>query len=212
MFGNFATQMITNSGSAESIFDSGVNISTVKYQRTVTIEEWDWKALTNDWAVGATYRYYNQEVVGNNYNNQDWLTAILKYTMKDSTKGYLQELITKGYGTGTYFMVHIKYWDTNTSKWLDDRIDITVSNAVGSSLISLETFNTYIANILNVKSNNYDAHNYIYVTNIGIYNESDGWNISGMSFAMDEFSDAIAFPINTAIRPDYIETYPQKNE
>lgn len=190
-------------------------VNTVKYQRTKTTEIWDWKALTNDWAVGAIYRYYSQEVTGVagvSYDSQDWFTAILKYTMKNYTKECLQELITKGYGTGTHLMVHLKYWNTNAFKWYDDLIDITVSNAVESSLISLETFNTYIANILNVKANNYDAHNYIYVTNIGIYNESDGWNISGMSFAMDEFSDGIAFPINTAIRPDYIETYPQKNE
>ena len=40
--------MITNSGSAESIFDSGVNVSTVKYQRTETIEEWDWQPLTDN--------------------------------------------------------------------------------------------------------------------------------------------------------------------
>ena len=40
--------MITNSGSAESLFDSGVNISTVKYQRTETIEEWDWQPLTDN--------------------------------------------------------------------------------------------------------------------------------------------------------------------
>lgn len=40
--------MITNSGSAESLFDSGVNISTVKYQRTETIKEWDWQPLTDN--------------------------------------------------------------------------------------------------------------------------------------------------------------------
>ena len=178
----------------------------------ISTDVWDWKALTNDWAVGATYRYYNQEVVGNDYDNQDWVTAILKYTMKNYTKECLQELINNGYGTGTYFMVHLKYWHTNASKWYDDLIDVSVSNAVGDGLISLETFNTYMTNILNVKANEYDAHKYIYITNIGIYNESDEWNINGMSFAMDEFSDAIAFPINTDIYPDYIETYPQKNE
>ena len=187
-------------------------VNTVKYQRTQTTEIWDWKALTNDWAVGAIYRYYDQAVAGVSYDNQDWFTAILKYTMKNYTKECLQELITKGYGTTTHLMVHLKYWNTNASKWLDDLIDITVSNAVESSLISLETFNTYMTNILNVKANNYDAHNYIYVTNIGIYILSGSWNIDSMSFAMDEFSDAIAFPINTAIYPDYIETYPQKNE
>lgn len=187
-------------------------VNTVKYQRTKTTEIWDWKALTNDWAVGATYRYYNQGVAGVSYDNQDWFTAILKYTMKNYTKECLQELITKGYGTTTHLMVHLKYWNTNASKWYDDLIDITVSNAVESNLISLETFNTYVNEILNVKANEYDAHNYIYITNIGIYILSGNWNIDNMSFAMDEFSDAIAFPINTDIYPDYIETYPQKNE
>ena len=204
--------MRQNGSEVADVKEGVTEVNTVKYQRTKTTEIWDWKALTNDWAIGATYRYYTQEVVGNDYDNQDWVTAILKYTMKNNTKTYLQELINNGYGTGTYFMVHLKYWHPNVSKWYDDLIDVSVSNAVGGGLISLETFNTYMANILNVKANEYDAHKYIYITNIGIYNESDGWNINGMGFAMDEFSDAIAFPINTDIYPDYIETYPQKNE
>ena len=207
--------MRQNGSEVADVKEGVTEVNTAKYQRTKTTEIWDWKALTNDWAVGAIYRYYNQEVTGVagiSYDSQDWLTAILKYTMKNYTKECLQELITKGYGATTHLMVHLKYWHPTVSKWYDDLIDISVSNAVGSSLISLETFNTYIANILNVKANNYDAHNYIYVTNIGIYIPSNCWNIDNMSFAMDEFSDAIAFPINTAIRPDYIETYPEKNE
>ena len=30
----------------------------------VSTNVWDWKALTNDWAVGAIYRYYKPDVAG----------------------------------------------------------------------------------------------------------------------------------------------------
>lgn len=203
--------MITNSGSAESIFDSGVNASTVKYQRTITIEEWDWKALTNDWAVGAIYRYYNPDVTGNIQGNQEWITAILNFTTKDSTKVYLQKVKDSGYGDGTFLIVHFKYW--NSTEWVEDRVAISVYNALNDGgIMTAEEFNTYVNEILNVKANSYDAHNYIYITNIGIYLDNVLWNTVTEGFDMNVFSDAIAFPINTAIHPDYIETYPQKNE
>lgn len=179
----------------------------------VSTNVWDWKALTNDWAVGAIYRYYNQEVAVVGYDNQAWLTAILNHTMKDSTKGYLQKLQESGYGDGTILMVHFKYWNINVNEWYEDKVSILVSNAFNvDSTMSVDEFNTHIDEILNIKTNEYDAHNYIYITNIGIYIQSVHWNTDEIGFVMNEFSDAIAFPINTAIRPDYIETYPQKNE
>lgn len=175
---------------------------------------WDWKALTNDWAVGAINRYYNPEVAGTSYDNQDWFTAILNFTMKDSTKGFLEKLRDSGYGDGTFLIVHLKYWNINAAQWLYDTISIPVTNALNVSGIfgSIEEFSAYINSILNVKANNYDAHNYIYITNIGIYIQNVHWNTDELSFAIDEFSDAIAFPINTDLFPEYIETYPQKNE
>ena len=173
---------------------------------------WDWKALTNDWAVGATYRYYNPDVAGTSYDYQAWLTAILNFTMKDSTKGYLQKLKDSGFGDGTFLTVHFKYW--NGTEWYGDKVGISVTNAlnVGGIFGSVEEFSAYINNILNVKASAYDAHNYIYITNIGIYPESNLWNSETMAFDTNVFSDAIAFPINTDIYPEYIELYPQKNE
>ena len=173
---------------------------------------WDWKALTNDWAVGATYRYYNPDVAGTSYAPQEWLTAILNFTMKNSTKEYLQKLNDSGYGDGTYLMVHFKSW-TGT-EWIEDMVAITVTNAlnVGGIFGSVEEFSAYINNILNIKANEYDAHNYIYITNIGIYSQSYLWNTDEMGFVIDDFSDAMAFPIDIYLYPEYIETYPQKNE
>ena len=174
----------------------------------ISTNVWDWKALTNDWAVGAIYRYYNQE----SYDNQNWLTAILNYTIKDSTKEYLQKLQDSGYGDGTFLMVHFKYW--NGTEWYEDRVGISVTNAlnVGGIIGSIEEFSAYINEILNVKANAYDAHNYIYITDIGIYLESVLWNIETMAFDAIAFSDAMAFPIDIYLYPEYIETYPQKNE
>lgn len=177
----------------------------------ISTNVWDWKALTNDWAVGAIYRYYNPDVAGTIYGPQEWLTAILNFTMKDSTKEYLIKVRDSGYGDGTYLMVHFKTW--NGAEWVEDKVGISVYNALNDGgIMTDEEFNTYINNILNVKANEYDAHNYIYITNIGIYLEDILWNTGTMGFVMNDFSDAIAFPINTNIRPDYIETYPQKNE
>ena len=178
----------------------------------ISTNVWDWKALTNDWAVGAIYRYYNPDVAGTIYGTQEWLTAILNFTMKDSTKEFLQKLQDSGYGDGTYLMVHFKYW-TGT-EWIEDKVGISVTNTlnVGGIIGSIEEFSAYINNILNVKANEYDAHNYIYITNIGIYLENVHWNIDEMNFVMNDFSDAIAFPINTDIYPEYIELYPQNNE
>ena len=178
----------------------------------ISTNVWDWKALTNDWAVGATYRYYNPDVAGTSYGPQEWITAILNFTIKDSTKEFLQMLNDSGYGDGTYLMVHFKSW-TGT-EWVEDKVGISVYNAlnVGGIFGSVEEFSAYINNILNVKANEYDAHNYIYITNIGIYLENVNWNTETMGFVMNDFSDAIAFPINTVIYPEYIELYPQKNE
>lgn len=191
---------------------NGIELHPVKYQRTETIDVWDWKALTNDWAVGATYRYYNPDVAGTSYGPLEWLTAILNFTMKDSTKEYLQKLNNSGYGDGTFLMVHFKSW-TGT-EWIEDMVAITVANAlnVGGIFGSVEEFSAYINNILNVKANEYDAHNYIYITNIGIYLYDILWNTETQGFVMNDFSDAIAFPINTDMYPEYIELYPQKNE
>ena len=173
---------------------------------------WDWKALTNDWAVGAIYRYYNPDVAGTSYAPQEWITAILNFTMKGSTKEYLQLLQESGYGDGTYLMVHFKSW-TGT-EWIEDKVGISVYDAlnVGGIFGSIEEFSAYINNILNVKANEYDAHNYIYITNFGVYLENVHWNTETMGFVMNDFSDAMAFPINTDIYPEYIELYPQKNE
>ena len=177
----------------------------------ISTDVWGWKALTNDWAVGAIYRYYNPDVVGTSYGPQEWITAILNYTIKDSTKEYLQKLNNSGYGDGTYLMVHFKSWAG--TEWIEDKVGISVTNALNvGGIMSADEFNTYVNEILNVKSNVYDAHNYIYITNIGIYLYDILWNTETLSFVMDDFSDAIAFPINTDIRPDYIELYPQKNE
>lgn len=177
----------------------------------VSTNVWDWKALTNDWAVGAIYRYYNQDVAGISYGNQEWLTVILNNTMKDSTKEYLQKLQDSGYGDGTFLMVHFKYW-TGT-EWYEDRVAISVYNALNNGgIMSVDEFNNYVNDILNVKASAYDAHNYIYITNIGIYLESNLWNTEAMAFDTNEFSDAIAFPIKPDAYPDYIEIYPQKNE
>ena len=172
---------------------------------------WDWKALTNDWAVGAIYRYYNPDVTGTSIGSQEWITAILNFTMKDSTKDYLQKLKDKAYGDGTYLMVHFKSW-TGT-EWYEDRVAISVYNALNNGgIMSVDEFNAYVNEILNVKANAYDAHNYIYITNFSIYLGDVLWNTETTGFVMDEFSDAIAFPINTDIYPEYIELYPQKNE
>ena len=177
----------------------------------VSTNVWDWKALTNDWAVGGIYRYYNPDVAGTSYDNQVWLTTILNHTMQDSTKTYLQALKDNGYGDGTYFMVHFKYW--NGTEWYEDRVAISVTNALNNGgIMSVDEFNAYVNEILNVKASAYDAHNYIYIENIGIYLESTLWNTEAMAFDTVVFSDAIAFPINTDILPDYIETYPQKND
>lgn len=173
---------------------------------------WDWKALTNDWAVGATYRYYNPDVAGTSYGPQEWLTAILNFAMKDSTRECLQKLNISAYGDGTFLMVHFKSW--NGTEWIEDKVSISVYNAlnVGGIFASVDEFNTYVNEILNVKANAYDAHNYIYITNIGIYLYDILWNTETMGFVMNDFSDAVAFPINTDIYPEYIELYPQKNE
>ena len=178
----------------------------------ISTNVWDWKALTNDWAVGATYRYYNPDVAGVSYGNQEWITAILNYTIKDSTKESLQKLQDNGFGDGTFLMVHFKYW--NGTEWYGDKVGISVTNAlnVGGIFGSVEEFSAYVNEILNVKTNAYDAHNYIYITNIGIYPESNLWSSETMAFDTNVFSDAIAFPINTDIYPKYIELYPQKNE
>lgn len=176
----------------------------------ISTNVWDWKALTNDWAVGAIYRYYNPDVAGTIYSHQDWFTAILNHTMKYYTKECLQQLKDNGYGDGTYLMVHFKYW--NGTEWVSDRVGISVTNALDGGVISIEGFNTYINEILTVKADAYDAHNYIYITNIGIYIQSVLWNTEERGFTMNEFSDAIAFPIKPDAYPDYIETYPQKNE
>ena len=178
----------------------------------ISTNVWDWKALTNDWAVGATYRYYNPDVAGTSYGPQEWITAILNFTMKDSTKAFLQKLQNSGYGDGTFLMVHFKSW-TGT-EWYEDRVAISVYNALNDGGIfgSVEEFSVYINNILNVKANEYDAHNYIYITNIGIYLYDILRNTETMSFDMNALSDAIALPINTDLYPEYIETYPQKNE
>lgn len=171
---------------------------------------WDWKALTNDWAVGAIYRYYNPQVAGFS-GNQEWITAILNFTMKDYTKECLQKVNNSNYGDGTFLMVHFKSW--NGTEWIEDKVSISVYNALNvGGIMSVDEFNTYINNILNVKANGYDAHNYIYITNIGIYLYDILWNTETMGFVMNDFSDAIAFPINTDMYPDYIELYPQKNE
>lgn len=172
---------------------------------------WDWKALTNDWAVGATYRYYNPDVAGTSYDYQAWITAILNFAMKDSTKEYLQKLQDSGYGDGTFLVVHFKYW--NGTEWYGDKVGISVTNALNvGDIMSAEEFSAYINNILNVKANEYDAHNYIYITNIGIYLESNLWNSETMAFDTYEFSGVIAFPIDPYVYPEYIELYPQKNE
>lgn len=177
----------------------------------VSTNVWDWKALTNDWAVGAIYRYYNPDVAGTSYGPQEWLTVILNYTIKDSTKEYLQKLNDSGYGDGTFLMVHFKYW--NGTEWYEDKVGISVFNALNvGSIMSADEFNTCVNDILNVKANAYDAHNYIYITNIGIYLENVLWNTEAIAFDTYAFSDAIAFPINTDIYPEYIETYPQKND
>ena len=178
----------------------------------ISTNVWDWKALTNDWAVGAIYRYYNPDVAGASYGPQEWLTAILNFTMKDSTKEYLQLLQDNGFGDGTYLMVHFKSW--NGTEWIEDKVGISVANAlnVGGIFGSIEEFSAYVNEILNIKANGYVAHNYIYITNIGIYLENVHWNAETMSFDTYEFSDAMAFPINTDIYPEYIELYPQKNE
>ena len=177
----------------------------------ISANVWDWKALTNDWAVGAIYRYYNPDVAVS-YGPQEWLTAILNFTMKDTAKEYLQKLNDSGYGDGTFLMIHFKSW-TGT-EWIEDKVGISLTNAlnVGGIMGSIEEFSVYINNILNIKANEYDAHNYIYITNIGIYLENVNWNTETMGFVMNDFSDAIAFPINTDMYPEYIETYPQKNE
>ena len=173
---------------------------------------WGWKALTNDWAVGAIYRYYNPDVAGTSYGNQEWITAILNFTLKEYTKECLQKLNDSGYGDGTYLMVHFKSW--TGAGWLEDKVGISVTNAlnVGGIMGSIEEFSAYINEILNVKANAYDAHNYIYITNVGIYLENVNWNTETMGFVMNDFSDAIAFPINTDMYPEYLELYPQKNE
>lgn len=177
----------------------------------VSTNVWDWKALTNDWAVGAIYRYYNPDVAGTIHGNQEWLTAILNFAMKDYTKECLQKLQDSGYGDGTFLMVHFKYW--NGAEWVEDRVAISVYNALNvGGIMSVDEFNTYVNEILNVKASAYDAHNYIYITNIGIYIENVLWNTEAMAFVMNEFSDAIAFPIKPDAYPDYIELYPQKNE
>lgn len=178
----------------------------------ISTNVWDWKALTNDWAVGAIYRYYNPDVAGTSYGPQEWITAILNYTMKTSTKEYLQKLQDSGYGDGTFLMVHFKSW-TGT-EWYEDKVGISVYNAlnVGGIFGSIDEFNTYVNEILSVKASAYDAHNYIYITNIGIYLYDIQWNTETIGFVMNDFSDAIAFPINTDLYPEYIETYPQKNE
>ena len=178
----------------------------------ISTDVWDWKALTNDWAVGAIYRYYNPDVAGTSYGPQEWITAILNFTMKDSTKEYLQKLQDNGYGDGTYLMVHFKSW-TGT-EWIEDKVGILVANALNVSGIfgSVEEFSAYVNEILNVKNNAYDAHNYIYITNIGIYLLDILWNTETQGFVMNDFSDAIAFPINTDMYPEYIELYPQKND
>ena len=178
----------------------------------VSTNVWDWKALTNDWAVGAIYRYYKPDVAGTIYGPQEWITAILNFAMKDSTKEYLQKLKDSGYGDGTFLMVHFKSW-TGT-EWIEDKVSISVYNALNAGGIfgSVDEFNTYVNEILNVKANEYDAHNYIYITNIGIYLYDILWNTETMGLVMNDFSDAIAFPINTDIYPEYIELYPQKND
>ena len=178
----------------------------------ISTDVWDWKALTNDWAVGAIYRYYNPDVAVTSYGPQEWITAILNFTMKDSTKEYLQKLQDNGYGDGTYLMVHFKSW-TGT-EWIEDKVGILVANALNVSGIfgSVEEFSAYVNEILNVKNNAYDAHNYIYITNIGIYLLDILWNTETQGFVMNDFSDAIAFPINTDMYPEYIELYPQKND
>lgn len=177
----------------------------------ISTNVWDWKALTNDWAVGATYRYYSQEVAGAGYDNQNWITVILNFAMKDSTKAYLQKLQDSGYGEGTYLMVHFKYW--NSTEWIEDMVAVSVTNALNDGgIMSVEEFNAYINNINNMKANEYDAHSYIYITNIGIYLQSVQWNVEDIAFDMNDFSYAIAFPINIYLYPEYIETYPQKNE
>lgn len=178
----------------------------------VSTNVWDWKALTNDWAVGAIYRYYNPDVAGTSYGPQEWITAILNFTMKDSTKEYLQKLQDIGCGEGTFLMVHFKSW-TGT-EWIEDKVAISVTNAlsVGGIFGSVEEFSAYINDILNVKASAYDAHNYIYITNIGIYLYDIQWNTETAGFVMNDFSDAIAFPIKPDAYPDYIETYPQKND
>ena len=178
----------------------------------ISTNVWDWKALTNDWAVGAIYRYYNPDVAGTSYDNQGWITAILNFTMKDSTKDYLQKLKDNGYGDGTYLMVHFKYW--NSTEWVEDKVAVSVYNAlnVGGIFGSVDEFSTYVNEILNVKADAYDAHNYIYINNIGIYIQSVLWNTDERGFMINDFSDAIAFPINTDMYPEYIELYPQKNE
>ena len=177
----------------------------------ISTNVWDWKALTNDWAVGATYRYYNPDVAGTSYGPQEWITAILNFTMKDYTKECLQKLNNSSYGDGTFLMVHFKSW--NGTEWIEDKVGISVYNALNNGgIMSVDEFSAYINDILNVKANAYDAHNYIYITNIGIYLYDILWNTETMGFVMNDFSDAIAFPINTDIYPEYIETYPQKNE
>lgn len=176
----------------------------------VSTNVWDWKALTNDWAVGATYRYYSQEVIGA-ADNQNWITAILNFAMTDSAREYLQKLQDSGYGDGTFLVVHFKYW--NGTEWYGDKVGISVTNALNvGGIMTVEEFNAYINDILNVKANEYDAHNYIYINNIGIYPESVQWNTEAMTFDTNTFSDAIAFPIDFYVYPDYIEIYPQKNE
>lgn len=179
----------------------------------VSTNVWDWKALTNDWAVGAIYRYYNPDVAGTSYSHQDWLTAILHFTMKDYTRECLQKLADGGHGDGTFLMVHFKSW--NGTEWVEDKVGISVTNALNGGVINVETledFNAYVNEILNFKANEYDAHNCIYITNIGIYLESNLWNTETMAFDTYAFSDAMAFPIDIYLYPDYIEVYPQKNE
>ena len=181
---------------------------------TSTTIVWNWKALTNDWAVGAIYRYYNPDVAGTIYGIPEWITAILNFTMKDganSTKEYLQKVKDNGYGDGTFLMVHFKYW--NGAEWVEDKVAISVYNALNDGgIMTVEEFNAYVNEILNVKANEYDAHNYFYITNFGIYLESSLWNTEGMAFDGLVFSDAIAFPIDPYLYPEYIELYPQKND
>ena len=85
-------EMLTDDGSAESLFNDGVNISTVKYQRTEVTEEWDWqRVVTEDELEEKVYEGSATLL----YSNQMELTGVTDVAFSNTT---LDEIATLEYG------------------------------------------------------------------------------------------------------------------